>query len=100
MFWKNFVVLCNRENKTPNAVAEELGLSSGSLTAWKRGRVPRDTTVSKIADYFGVSAEYLLASAIVSEDKLNEALIARLTALTPDEVEKVDAFVQGLLAAR
>ena len=39
---------------------------------------------------------------IVSDDEaaLNQELISRLVQLTPEELEKVDAFVQGLLAGR
>lgn len=35
-----------------------------------------------------------------SERELDMSLIKRLVQLTPDEMEKVDAFVQGLLASR
>ena len=34
------------------------------------------------------------------EDGLDSELIRRLAQLTPDEVAKVDAFVQGILAMR
>lgn len=34
------------------------------------------------------------------ERELDMSLIRRLVQLTPDEIEKVDAFVQGLLASR
>lgn len=58
MFWKNFIDLCNKKNVKPNPVAHELGISSGSITAWKNGRVPTSTTLQKLATYFGVTAEY------------------------------------------
>ena len=35
-----------------------------------------------------------------AEAALDEELIRRLLLLTPEEAEKVDAFVQGILAAR
>ena len=59
MFWKNFSNLCVKIGKSPNAVAKELALSSGSITSWKNGAIPRDTTLIKIADYFGVDVSYL-----------------------------------------
>lgn len=59
IFWDNFIMLCNEHNKNPNPVAKELGISSGSVTGWKNGALPRDTTVKKIADYFGVPVEHL-----------------------------------------
>ena len=58
MFWKNFIFLCNKEGKTPNGVARELGFSSAAATAWKDGSTHRDTALYKIADYFGVQISY------------------------------------------
>ena len=63
MFWSVFVGLCAKREVSPNAVAKALGLSSGSVTLWKNGAVPRATTIRKIADYFGVSPESFLAEA-------------------------------------
>ncbi|MBQ7661218.1 MAG: helix-turn-helix transcriptional regulator [Clostridia bacterium] len=61
MFWENFIRLCNAKNIKPNNVAKLLGVPSGSVTDWKKGRKPRSTTLLKIADYFGVSVDYLLS---------------------------------------
>ena len=60
MFWENYVALCSKKGVAPNAVAAKLGKSSGSVTAWKNGTVPRETTLKKIADYFEVSVDALL----------------------------------------
>lgn len=47
-------MLCEKIGKSPNAVAKELSISSGSVTAWKNGRTPKMETISKIAEYFNV----------------------------------------------
>lgn len=60
MFWKNLCALCNAHNTTPNTVCKALGLSSATSTHWKQGAVPRDTTLQKVAEYFGVTVEDLL----------------------------------------
>ncbi len=62
MFWTRFVELCNEAGKSPNRVAAELGFSSSACTVWKKGAVPRDTAIQKMADYFHVTADYLLGS--------------------------------------
>ena len=62
MFWNNFINLCEQHKKSPNKVATEIGCSSGSITAWKQGRLPRKSTLIQIAEYFGVSIEYLLGN--------------------------------------
>lgn len=61
MFWSVFVGLCAQRGVSPNAVAKKLALSSGSVTSWKGGAIPRPTTIKKIADYFAVSPDLFLA---------------------------------------
>jgi transcriptional regulator with XRE-family HTH domain len=56
-----------------------LGLSAATATKWKKGAVPRDTTLQRVADYFGVTVDYLLG-----EEK--KELASPLTpTLTPEE---------------
>lgn len=56
-FFKKFKQLCDQENISPNAVAKELGISSGSVTAWKQGRTPKMGTVEQIANRFNVDIQ-------------------------------------------
>lgn len=60
MFWKNLCDLCIIRGITPNTVCSSLGLSTATATHWKQGSIPRDTTLKKIADYFGITPEELL----------------------------------------
>ena len=124
MFYYNFVNKCNELNKSPSAAAEEMGFKRSVVTRWKNGTVPRRATLQKIAKYFDCSVEELVAddslpyayqamqklkAELALEkakkpapdwDRLDAELVERLTALTPGERDKVDAFVQGLLASR
>ncbi len=68
MFWKRFYTLCKDRNITPNFVARELGLSSGSVTSWKKGKVPHHNTLLRIGEYFGVSVDFLLGSSVNSKN--------------------------------
>lgn len=43
---------------SPNAVAKELCIPSGSVTAWKSGAEPRNKTIVKIAEYFSVPVSH------------------------------------------
>lgn len=67
MFWENFIELCKKNNISPNGLAKELSISSGSITSWKQGRVPKWQTLSMLAEHFGVTVEELIA-----EEKQNE----------------------------
>lgn len=56
-----FVDLLQQRGITPYQVAKATGVSNGCLSDWKRGRsTPKYEALSKIADYFGVSVDYLL----------------------------------------
>lgn len=54
MFWDNFIYYCNLKNVKPNAVTKAIGMNNSATTDWKNGSIPRDTTMRKIADYFGI----------------------------------------------
>ena len=61
MFWDKYVELCNSVGKAPSVVAEEIGIkSTGTVPGWKKGAVPRQGALVKLAEYFGVSVGYLL----------------------------------------
>lgn len=62
MFYDNFIRACNSIGKTPSAVLLEIGLGKSAGTRWKRGEMPTDATLQKLADYFGVSPEELTGS--------------------------------------
>lgn len=93
MFWHNFSILCAGMGKSPNAVGKELGIPSGSITAWRKGSIPRGATIKKIADYFGVTVGYLLDG----EEKEKPAPTNGdgtsdwTSVLTRDELERISA---------
>ena len=58
MFWNKFILLCNKNGVSPNEVCKTLGLSNATATKWKSGALPRDTTLTKLAEYFDVTVEF------------------------------------------
>lgn len=106
MFWSVFVGLCAKREVSPNAVAKALGLSSGSVTLWKNGAVPRSTTIKKIADYFGVSPESFLAEAddpAIKKERpadgetlgaKKQALIDEIYGMTDEQCERLFGIIQ------
>ena len=56
-----FENLCNKNNVTPYWVCKETGLTTATISNWKAGRyTPKQDKLQKIADYFGVTLEYLM----------------------------------------
>lgn len=53
--------LMRNSEKSENALEKAIGLAQGSIKNWRNGKSkPSLEAVSKIADYFGVSVDYLL----------------------------------------
>lgn len=60
MFIDKFRELCNQNNISMSAAADEIGVSRSTVTHWKKdGFYPNDNTLAKIAEYFSVSVEFL-----------------------------------------
>lgn len=84
-----------------NKMLSDLNLSVNSFTNWKnRGTVPSGDTLQKIADYFGVSVEYLLngqekkPSENEDLEEIRVALFGGDTEVTPDMWEEVKQFAR------
>ena len=62
MFYERLITVCSERGTTPTEVCHAVGLAGSAATKWKSGAIPRDTTLRKIADYFGVSVSYLIGA--------------------------------------
>lgn len=97
IFFTRFQHLCRRNGTTVNAVGREIGASSGSITAWKNGTDPRSSTLAKIAEYFGVTTDYLLGMDETQPmdllDQVDVAWYGEYQALTDDQKETIRDMV-------
>lgn len=59
-FWETYEKLCLNAHKKPTQVGRELSISSSTITQWKNGSIPGGEKLMQIADYFGVSIDYLV----------------------------------------
>lgn len=90
MFYEIYVDLCTENNISPTRAAVEIGLSNAAPTGWKQGAIPRDSALKKIADYFGVTVEYLkgetdIKNPTADDDSGKEKELIRLFKSIPDE---------------
>lgn len=58
VFWGKFTELCIKNNVSPNAVGNVIGVSSSSITGWRNGAQPRNVVLVKICDYFKLPYDY------------------------------------------
>ena len=97
MFWDNFLNLCNDAGKSPSAVAVEIGLSDAAPSGWKRGAMPRDSVLRRLAEYFCVSEEFLLYgteknTAVPEDDGISDKdirLLAWFRSLPPEKQKEI-----------
>ena len=61
-FYNIYISLCANKKVSPSRVAEEIGLTRTTANGWKKGKKPSDVSLRKIADYFGVTVDYLLGN--------------------------------------
>ena len=56
-----FEMLCEKNGITPYKVGKETGIATSTLSDWKNGKsTPKQDKLKLIADYFGVSVDYLM----------------------------------------
>lgn len=80
-----FEQLCKKFSVTPYRVCKETGLTTATISNWKAGRyTPKADKLQKIADYFGVTIEYLMTGESSSEDPSST-----LTARDERDIEKI-----------
>lgn len=92
-------------------LADAIGIAGNSVTNWKNGHSKSYTKyLPQIAGYYGVSLdwlsgisdekEYKKSPANVSIDEARKSADEIMAGLTPDEVELVRAYAQGIKARR
>lgn len=103
-FYDNYLRLCAEHGETPSGAAAAIGLSNAAATGWKKGKIPSDLTLSKLAEHFGVSVADLTAEKeeqrgtnTVTDADLKFALFGgdgEITDAMFEEVKRFAAFVK------
>lgn len=78
-----FERLLNERGITAYKVAQETGVTTATLSSWKKGRyTPKREKLQKIADYLGVTVDYLMTG----EENIGEA--PELSARNERDIER------------
>jgi len=90
-------------------LGEMVGVSESAISQYETGKREADfETLLKIGEVLGCSLDYLLRGEESKKSPppigdglaLNKRLVDSLIQLSPAEQEKVETFVQGMIAAR
>jgi transcriptional regulator with XRE-family HTH domain len=105
MFYQRLHEICKEKNTSVTKMVKELGLSTGNMSNWKQGRLPKTEIAFKIANYLNVSVGYLMGEEEQknplpdNEERIKE-LYELTEGLTPEDINMLRAFAAGLKANR
>lgn len=101
MFKEIFIRLCNEKGVTPSKACRDVNIAPATFSCWDENSVPRQATLLRIADYFGVTVDYLLGkeqekkpSEAEDLEELRVALFGGDTEVTPEMWEEVKQFAR------
>lgn len=105
MFFNRFKALCDERGLSVYAACTEIGLNRSAVNKWKQGGKPNGTTAAKMAQFFGVTTDYLLGQSdsrgetrrTVSDDEIKFALFGGSGDISDamyEEVKQFAAFVK------
>lgn len=98
MFYDVFLRLCASKNVSPSKAAEAVGLNRAAVAKWKNGATPSAVTAIKLADYFGVTTDYLLGKPVQKETppaltKKDERDIEKILAAARSQLENQEGLM-------
>ena len=107
MFFNRFRELCDQKNISVYRACTDIGLNRSAVAKWKNGGKPNGSTAAKLADYFGVTTDYLLGqseeytpgakSRVITDEEIKFALFGgdgEITDAMYDEVKQFAAFIK------
>jgi transcriptional regulator with XRE-family HTH domain len=101
-FYERLKQICQQNNTSPTALCKTLGISTSKVTAWNNGSMPAAKVSIKIADYFGVTVDYLLGKedAPTTDASLSEheaKLLTMFRAVPADKQEYLLRIIEDAL---
>ena len=87
-----FEQLLQRYGITAYKVSKETGVTQSTLSDWKRGRsTPKTENMKKLADYFGITVDYLMTGIDTPKQKERE--------LTPKDQRDILTYFSSVTEA-
>lgn len=108
MFKKIFIDLCNQKKESPSAVCRKVGITPATFSGWTDKTVPRQATLFRIAEYFGVTIDYLLSGSDDNGQKENSSLtdervkiaMDHIAGLTKEELDVIIPLLEQMKKAK
>lgn len=97
MFYENFEKACTLKGEKPNPVAVKCGGTKSSASSWKKGSSPNSDIVIRIAEYLGVSTDYLLLGKEPELSDKQQQLLDLFNQLSEENQAKIIERAETLL---
>ena len=94
-FYEKYLMLCDKNKKTPSGAALEMGLSKTTVNRWKNGGGITDATILKVASYFGIPKEELTGEEPEQKEKPSTPKTVSLSGLSPEDAELVQKILNA-----
>ncbi len=102
---KNLKMLRENQKLTQRDCAQQLGLAKTTLCYYEQGKIsPSIETLTRMADFFGCSVDYLLGHQVNDITRPKEATMLQrqlcqdILALDEDDCGRVEAYIAGIKA--
>lgn len=94
---KNLVQLRKQNKISQNKLGKDIGLATNTICQYENGRrIPDIKTLILIADYFGVSCDYLLDRQSPSISENRQQLLDKIYTLSEEQVSAVIAIINQM----
>ena len=107
VFFNRFKQLCDQREISVYRACTDIGLNRSAVAKWKSGGKPNGSTAAKLAEYFGVTTDYLLGQSeekepgmpprTITDEEIKFALFGgdgEITDAMFEEVKQFAAFVK------
>ena len=95
MFYDRLKSLIEEKNKSFNQVERELGYPKNALNDYKKGKIPSAKRAAEIAEYFGVTTDYLLDDTENQEQTYEYSVIQRRAKeMTPEQQRELLSLME------
>ena len=96
-----FESLCKNNHIKPIDVSRATGIAAATLSSWKKGNYyPKTEKLKKIADYFGVTLEYLTTGTSAVNVEIESPELKQLIEIAkdckPEDIKIVTEFLKRL----
>lgn len=91
MVKKKFEKLCIEKGISPTSACAAIGISSAAYSRWTDESIPRNSTLQRMAEFFGVTVDYLLEDTI----KFKTDNIQSITPVSVVEFEELGTVTAG-----